>query len=442
MEYIRIRGARTHNLKNVNLDLPRNRLIVVTGLSGSGKSSLAFDTLYAEGQRRYVESLSAYARQFLEQMEKPDCDAIEGLSPAIAIEAKGTGRNPRSTVGTVTEIADYLRLLYARVGRPLCYSCGREIAAQTVQQVVDRLTALPADTRLFVAAPALLQRTARLPDVRRLLPGARAALLLLQQPARRLPRVRRARRRAPLRSGADRPQAPGAAPRRALLRGAARAAAARGGARGPRGAVPLPPGHALQGPAGHREGRAPRGLGRARGRVRARRPHRPPAVRRPPRALPAPPAGDALPLGPGGPGRPGARPAVHRLRGHAAPPRGALRARRGAEHRRGVGASHWGCARLLPRPRSLAHRERDRAPDREGDPGAPRLPDRRRARLPGARSRRGDALGWRRPAHPARDPDRLEAGCAGLRHPRASHRPPPARQRASPRHPPPAPRPR
>src|SRR5438034_821304 len=148
---ILVRGAREHNLKNVDVEIPRDRLVVITGLSGSGKSSLAFDTLYAEGQRRYVESLSAYARQFLEQMEKPDCDAIEGLSPAIAIEAKGTGRNPRSTVGTVTEIADYLRLLYARVGRPLCWSCGREIAAQTVEQVVDRLTALPADTRLFVS---------------------------------------------------------------------------------------------------------------------------------------------------------------------------------------------------------------------------------------------------------------------------------------------------
>ncbi|HUE29961.1 MAG TPA: excinuclease ABC subunit UvrA [Verrucomicrobiae bacterium] len=153
-----VRGAREHNLKNVDVEIPRDRLVVITGLSGSGKSSLAFDTLYAEGQRRYVESLSAYARQFLEQMEKPDCDAIEGLSPAIAIEAKGTGRNPRSTVGTVTEIADYLRLLYARVGHPLCWSCGREIAAQTVQQVVDRLTALPADTRLFVYAPVVRDR--------------------------------------------------------------------------------------------------------------------------------------------------------------------------------------------------------------------------------------------------------------------------------------------
>ena len=122
MEYIRIRGARTHNLKNVNLDLPRHRLIVITGLSGSGKSSLAFDTLYAEGQRRYVESLSAYARQFLEQMEKPDVDSIEGLSPAISIEQKTTSKNPRSTVGTVTEIYDYLRVLFARVGVPHCPS--------------------------------------------------------------------------------------------------------------------------------------------------------------------------------------------------------------------------------------------------------------------------------------------------------------------------------
>src|SRR2546427_11020842 len=126
MDQIRIRGARTHNLKNLNVDLPRNRLIVITGLSGSGKSSLAFDTIYAEGQRRYVESLSAYARQFLGQMEKPDVDMIEGLSPAIAIDQKGTSRNPRSTVGTITEIYDYLRLLFARVGHPHSPRCGPE----------------------------------------------------------------------------------------------------------------------------------------------------------------------------------------------------------------------------------------------------------------------------------------------------------------------------
>src|SRR5262249_57851798 len=153
-----IRGAREHNLRNVDVEIPRDRLVVITGLSGSGKSSLAFDTLYAEGQRRYVESLSAYARQFLERMEKPDCDAIDGLSPAIAIEQKGMGRNPRSTVGTVTEIADYLRLLFARIGRPVCWSCGRPIAAQTVQQVVDRLMALPADTRLWLYGPVVRDR--------------------------------------------------------------------------------------------------------------------------------------------------------------------------------------------------------------------------------------------------------------------------------------------
>ena len=158
MDYIRVRGARTHNLKNINLDLPRNRLIVITGLSGSGKSSLAFDTLYAEGQRRYVESLSAYARQFLELMEKPDVDLIEGLSPAIAIEQKATSHNPRSTVGTVTEIHDYLRLLYARVGEPHCPDHGTSLSAQSVSQMVDHVLQLPEDTRLMILAPLLVGR--------------------------------------------------------------------------------------------------------------------------------------------------------------------------------------------------------------------------------------------------------------------------------------------
>src|SRR5581483_5838709 len=153
MEYIRIRAARTHNLKNVDVDLPRNRLIVITGLSGSGKSSLAFDTLYAEGQRRYVESLSAYARQFLSLMEKPDVDLIEGLSPAISIEQKSTSHNPRSTVGTVTEIHDYLRLLYARVGEPRCPEHGVTLSAQTVSQMVDHVMQLPAGARLMLLAP-------------------------------------------------------------------------------------------------------------------------------------------------------------------------------------------------------------------------------------------------------------------------------------------------
>ncbi len=158
IQCIRIRGARVHNLKNINVNLPRNRLIVVTGLSGSGKSSLAFDTLYAEGQRRYVESLSAYARQFLEQMPKPDVDSIEGLSPAISIEQKTVSHNPRSTVGTVTEVYDYLRLLYARLGDPHCPRCGKPIASQTVQEIVDRVLALPIGTRFSVLAPVVRGR--------------------------------------------------------------------------------------------------------------------------------------------------------------------------------------------------------------------------------------------------------------------------------------------
>src|SRR5881397_2846274 len=152
-DWVAVRGARVHNLKNIDVDLPRDQLVVITGLSGSGKSSLAFDTIYAEGQRRYVESLSSYARQFLEQMEKPDVDSIEGLSPAISIEQRTTSRNPRSTVGTVTEIYDYLRLLYASIGVPHCTNCGQEIRAQTIQQMVDKLMALPAGTKFTVLAP-------------------------------------------------------------------------------------------------------------------------------------------------------------------------------------------------------------------------------------------------------------------------------------------------
>jgi excinuclease ABC subunit A len=158
MDFIRIRGARTHNLKNINVDLPRGKLVVITGLSGSGKSSLAFDTLYAEGQRRYVESLSTYARQFLAVMEKPDVDLIEGLSPAIAIEQKATSHNPRSTVGTVTEIHDYLRLLYARAGEPRCPEHGVPLAAQTVSQMVDHVMQLPEGTRLMLLAPLVAER--------------------------------------------------------------------------------------------------------------------------------------------------------------------------------------------------------------------------------------------------------------------------------------------
>ncbi|MFI5274322.1 MAG: excinuclease ABC subunit UvrA, partial [Ktedonobacterales bacterium] len=153
-----VRGAREHNLKNIDVAIPRDQLVVITGLSGSGKSSLAFDTIFAEGQRRYVESLSSYARQFLGQMEKPDVDHIEGLSPAISIDQKSTSHNPRSTVGTVTEIWDYLRLLFARTGHPHCPNCGREISRQSVQQIVDAVIRLPDGTRLMLLAPLVRQR--------------------------------------------------------------------------------------------------------------------------------------------------------------------------------------------------------------------------------------------------------------------------------------------
>ena len=165
MEFIKIRGARTHNLRNISLDLPRNQLVVITGLSGSGKSSLAFDTLYAEGQRRYVESLSAYARQFLQLMEKPDVDLIEGLSPAIAIEQKATSHNPRSTVGTVTEIHDYLRLLFARVGDPQCPEHGITLAAQSVSQMVDHVLRLPPETKIMILAPLVAERKGEQQDL-------------------------------------------------------------------------------------------------------------------------------------------------------------------------------------------------------------------------------------------------------------------------------------
>ena len=159
--FIRIRGAAENNLKNIDLDIPRDQLVVLTGLSGSGKSSLAFDTIYAEGQRRYMESLSSYARQFLGQMEKPDVESIEGLPPAISIDQKSTNRNPRSTVGTVTEIYDYFRLLYARIGIPHCPNCGREISRQTVDQMVDQIMALPESTRIQLLAPVVRGRKGR-----------------------------------------------------------------------------------------------------------------------------------------------------------------------------------------------------------------------------------------------------------------------------------------
>src|SRR5919198_323963 len=164
-EELVIHGAREHNLKDITVRLPRNRLICITGLSGSGKSSLAFDTIYAEGQRRYVESLSAYARQFLQMMEKPDVDSIDGLSPAISIDQKTTSRNPRSTVGTVTEIYDYLRLLFARVGRPHCPVCGRPIAGQSIEAIVDQVLRLPEGTKFTVNAPVVRDRKGEYKDV-------------------------------------------------------------------------------------------------------------------------------------------------------------------------------------------------------------------------------------------------------------------------------------
>jgi excinuclease ABC subunit A len=158
LDSIIVKGAREHNLKNIDVVIPRDKLVVITGVSGSGKSSLAFDTIYAEGQRRYVESLSAYARQFLGRMEKPDVDYIEGLSPAISIDQKGSSKNPRSTVGTVTEIYDYLRLLFARVGHPHCPKCGREITTQTVQQIVDAVQGLPENSRIMILSPLIRDR--------------------------------------------------------------------------------------------------------------------------------------------------------------------------------------------------------------------------------------------------------------------------------------------
>ena len=202
---ITVRGAREHNLKNVNVDLPRDKLIVFTGLSGSGKSSLAFDTIYAEGQRRYVESLSSYARQFLGQMDKPDVDVIEGLSPAISIDQKSAGRNPRSTVGTITEVYDYLRLLYARIGVQHCPNDGTRLQRQTPQQIVDRILELPEGTRFQVLAPVVRGRKGEydtlLEDLVR--PGLRAGPHRRRgRRHRRVPQARRAP--GPLRAAQDR----------------------------------------------------------------------------------------------------------------------------------------------------------------------------------------------------------------------------------------------
>ena len=186
--WISVRGARVHNLKNIDVDIPRNRLVVITGLSGSGKSSLAFDTIYAEGQRRYVESLSAYARQFLEQMEKPDVDLIDGLSPAISIEQKTTGSNPRSTVGTVTEIYDYLRLLFASIGVPHCSNCGKEISSQSLERIADMVMLYPRDARINVLAPIVRGRKG---EFKKELAGLRGRGFTKAQNRRAVPSARR-----------------------------------------------------------------------------------------------------------------------------------------------------------------------------------------------------------------------------------------------------------
>ncbi len=232
MDVIRIRGARTHNLRGIDLDLPRDRLIVITGLSGSGKSSLAFDTIYAEGQRRYVESLSAYARQFLSVMEKPDVDHIEGLSPAIAIEQKATSHNPRSTVGTVTEIYDYLRVLYARAGVPRCPEHGQELTAQTVSQMVDQVLALPEGTSVLLLAPVVQDRKGEHLETLRpvTLPGLRPCA---HRPAAGRARDAAASRRKAAAQHRCRGRSTARAPRRRaasrrVLRDSARAGAGRG----------------------------------------------------------------------------------------------------------------------------------------------------------------------------------------------------------------------
>jgi len=165
MDKIKIYGAREHNLKNINLEIPKNRLVVITGISGSGKSTLAFSTLYSEGQRRYIESLSSYARQFLGKVGKPDVDKIEGLTPAIAIDQKTTSKNPRSTVGTITEIYDYLRLLFARIGKQYCHQCGKPISSMSASDIIDQVLKLPDETKLVILAPLVKEKKGAFADM-------------------------------------------------------------------------------------------------------------------------------------------------------------------------------------------------------------------------------------------------------------------------------------
>ena len=523
VEELVVHGAREHNLKDVTVRLPRNALICITGLSGSGKSSLAFDTIYAEGQRRYVESLSAYARQFLQMMEKPDVDSIDGLSPAISIDQKTTSRNPRSTVGTVTEIYDYLRLLYARVGRPHCPVCGRPIAGQSLDQIVEQILALPegdavhrqrADRarpqgrvprrargapprRLHArqgrrraaaarggdrprqevqahdrgrrrparaqARPAAapdpvgrdrhvarrrarrrrrrrrreppLLRELRLPRARRLAARARAAHLLVQRAARRLPALHRAR-------GAARDR-PGHARSRHVRLGRGRRTRAVVGrqlellrGRDPGDRRPLRDRHrpALARSHGGAAGLVPLRHERRPDPRPVQEPDGPQApVRDGVRGHPAQPRA-ALPRDRVGPAARADR-GVHELPAVPGLQRRAPQAGRSRGHRRRpldprVHATLGRRRAPLPRrPRADSDRGADRAPDREGDPRAAHVPLRRRRRLPPARPRREDAVGRRGAAAAARDADRLAARRRPLHPRRAVDRAPPARQR-------------
>ncbi len=529
-ESIVVAGAREHNLKNVTVELPRDSLTVITGLSGSGKSSLAFDTIYAEGQRRYVESLSAYARQFLGQMDKPDVDSIEGLSPAISIDQKTTSRNPRSTVGTVTEIYDYLRLLWARIGKPYCFNCGRPIEAQSAEQIIDQIMTMDEGTRFMVLAPivrgrkgeygkqlaelraegftrvkvdgelrlleeeivldkkykhdisvvvdrlsmkpdlrkrladsvetavalaegiidvetvprdgsepviTIVLRALRLPALRDLDARARAALVLVQLPARRLPALHR----AGLADG-DRPGAGRAGPVAVAQRGrdpavgVGRLELLRPDHAGDRRALRDRPGRPLVRPARGHAGPVPVRHQRGPDLRLLPQPDGPQAVlhdvlrgdRPQPRAALQ---GDGLRLVAGEDRGVHVRAAVPGVQGRAA----AARVAGGQGRRPGDPRVHpperealagvaRGAGALQPGPR-------DRAADPARDRRAAAVPGQRRRRLPVDGPRGGDAVGRRGAADPARDADRLLAGRRALHPRRAVDRPAPARQRAA-----------
>src|SRR6266567_275326 len=484
MEQIRIRGARTHNLKNLNVDLPRNRLIVITGLSGSGKSSLAFDTLYAEGQRRYVESLSAYARQFLQLMEKPDVDLIEGLSPAISIEQKAASHNPRSTVGTITEIHDYLRLLYARVGTPYCPEHALPLEAQSVAQMVDHALALPQDTKLMILAPIVASRKGeqhelvaelraqgfvrvrvdgkvyeidavpnlsknvkhsvdvvidRLkvrPEAKQRLAESfetalrhadgRAVVLELDSGREHLFSARFA---CPVCDYSLSELDPRLGPAQPVLFPDAREPRRAFQVRR-RGCVREAPGARAEHRALRREGKDPVLVSR-----RAR-PHPREGARL--RGHPAEPGaalqGNRLAHGARGAGEIPERQGLPDLRRHAAPDRGAARQGRRQGDLRSERDSVEANASFFREARALRRETVDRREDREGNRLAPLLPQQRGPGLSVARPLRRHAIGRRGAAHPPREPDRLGAHRRDVRARRAFHRAAPARQRPAARH--------